>query len=283
MPMNNRLLVPRASFSPSKISGLLSNCDCSVLSSLKQNSDGTTDVTANGDPIGYIGDLSGNGNHARQTVATGSRPLAAFGNQAGKPGASFDGSNDFLTVNIPGFQSLTGVTIIQVVKTAAAAAADTNTALFWGFGNVGLSGGGYPAERCMQLVSTTSVLSGERICIYGGAGVAGRIGASSYSRAANSAQLLAFTAGSAGSAIFANGSSVSINLVSAITAATDISPAATGYTTDNDLHIGAIRSVGSLLYTPAMVLLQNIVYNRVLTASELNYLWLGLKAKWGIS
>ncbi len=43
-------------------------------SNLKQNSNGTTAVTTTGDPVGYIQDLSGNGNHATQATA-GQRAL----------------------------------------------------------------------------------------------------------------------------------------------------------------------------------------------------------------
>jgi hypothetical protein len=48
--------------------------DCSDFSTLKQNSDGTGAVTSSGNPIGYILDKSGNGNHLIQPTAS-SKPF----------------------------------------------------------------------------------------------------------------------------------------------------------------------------------------------------------------
>lgn len=48
--------------------------DPSDLTSLKQNSDGTGAVTADGDPVGYMADKSGNGNHLIMATAA-ARPL----------------------------------------------------------------------------------------------------------------------------------------------------------------------------------------------------------------
>lgn len=62
------------------------------LSKLYQLSNGTTPVTATSDPVGYIEDLSGNGNHMIQATA-GNRPLYNSGTY---PYSLFDGTNDFL-------------------------------------------------------------------------------------------------------------------------------------------------------------------------------------------
>lgn len=48
--------------------------DVSVLSSMFQDAAGTIPVTADGEPVGLIKDLSGNGNHASQATAT-ARPV----------------------------------------------------------------------------------------------------------------------------------------------------------------------------------------------------------------
>ena len=285
MAMSPRLLRPRAAggFDPRTISGCICNLDASVLSSLRQNSDGTTAATATDAPVGYWADLSGLGNHASQTVATGSRPFLKLNNQNGRPGLLFDGSNDFLAATITGLQSLTAATIIQVVKTTTAAAADTNSGAFWSFGNVSSAGGIYPANRCVQLASITGALSGERITLNIEPPSNGRLGSSSYTRQANTAQLIAATLSSTGPALFANNASVSLDLATFATTSSPCAPSNTGYTVDNDLLICAVRASGNLVYTAELTLHQMIVYNRVLTAAELTTIWNAMRGKWGIT
>lgn len=288
MPMSARLLRPRASgdFDPRSISGCICNLDASVLSSLQQNSNGTTAAAATDDPIGYWADLTGLGNHARQTVATGSRPFLQLNNQNGRPGLLFDGSNDFMTATIAGFQSLSNVTIIQVLKTSVAAVADTASGIFWGFGNLGSASGSYPSNRSIACSSTTGVLSGETIAVVVDAlsGTIGRLGSSTYTRAANTAQFLAFSLGTTGTSLVAGQSSVGIDLSLNVTTSTASGPSATGYTIDNDLHICAVRNSGAIATSSVAVTLhQMIVYNRVLTAAEQTTIWNAMRGKWGIT
>lgn len=288
MPMSPRLLRPRAAggFDPRSISGCIFNLDASVLSSLRQNSDGTTAATATNDPVGYVEDLSGLGNHARQSVATGSRPFLQLNNQNGRPGLLFDGSNDFMTASIAGFQSLSNVTIIQVLKTSVAAVADTTSGLFWGFGNSGSASGSYPLNRSLAGGSATGVLSGETITVLVDAlsGAIGRLGSSTYTRAANTAQFLAFSLGTTGTSLVAGQSSVGIDLSLNATTSTASGPSATGYTIDNDLHICAIRNSGAIVTSSVAVTLhQMIVYNRVLTAAEQTTIWNAMRGRWGIT
>lgn len=272
-------------FNPKAIPGCICNLDASVLSSLFQNSDGTTPATATDNPVGYWADLSGLGNHARQTVATGSRPFLKLNNQNGRPGLLFDGSNDWITATIEGFQSLTGVTVLQVVKPTAAAAADVSSALFFGFGNAGVGSGVFPASRVFTFASATGGLSGETInfAIENATFSAGRLGSSTYARSASTAQLLAITAGSGGTNVFANNAAVSLNLTNQITTTTATAPANAGYTVDNEVHFNALRAGGVIVPGAASTLHQVIVYNRVLTGSELTAIWTAMQVKWGIA
>lgn len=287
MPMSPRLLRPRGAggFDPRVISGCICNLDASVLSSLRQNSNGTTDAAATDDPVGYWADLSGLGNHAVQSVATGSRPFLKLNNQNGRPGLLFDGSNDWLTATIAGFQSLAGVTVIQVFKTVAAAAADTGTITYWGWGNISNASGSFPANRALGFGSSTGALSGETITFNAEASgfQFGRLGSSTYSRAANVSQMMAVSASASGTSISANNSAITLDLSHQATTSSAVGPSNIGYTVDNDLHIGAVRANGSLLASPQWTLHQHIVYNRALTATEQTAIWNAMRGKWGIA
>ena len=69
--------------------------DPSDLSTLFQDSAGTTPVTASGQPVGKMLDKSGNGNHATQAVSA-SRPIYTEG--SGLAWLAFDGVGDFMAV-----------------------------------------------------------------------------------------------------------------------------------------------------------------------------------------
>jgi len=64
--------------------------DPSDMSTLFQDSAGTTPVTSNGDPVGLILDKSGNGNNAIQAISNGYRPTYQDGELV------FDGVDDYL-------------------------------------------------------------------------------------------------------------------------------------------------------------------------------------------
>lgn len=77
-------------FGASEVGALL---DPSDISSLFQDSAGTTPVTADGDPVGRISDLSGNANHF--TSSGSARPT--YRTSGGKHWLEFDGTDDKLT------------------------------------------------------------------------------------------------------------------------------------------------------------------------------------------
>ena len=81
-------------FSPSTLSPF-AWYDPSDRSTLFQLSNGTTAVTADGDPVGYLGDKSGNGHHLVMATEA-NRPL--YKTSGGLHWLEFDGSNDFLEV-----------------------------------------------------------------------------------------------------------------------------------------------------------------------------------------
>lgn len=82
-------------FLPTSVANLWAWWDIATLSTLFQDSAGTTPVSGNGDPIGYIADRSGNGRYVRQIGATGTRPTYTTGVQNGLPASLFD-AGDYL-------------------------------------------------------------------------------------------------------------------------------------------------------------------------------------------
>lgn len=83
-------------FSPTSISGLQLWLDASDSSTLFQNSNGTTPATADGDPVGYWADKSGNGRHATQTDGT-KKPTLKLAQENGKNVIQFDNVNDLFS------------------------------------------------------------------------------------------------------------------------------------------------------------------------------------------
>ena len=90
--------------------------DPSDLSTLYQDSAGTTPVTAVGQPVGLMLDKSGRGNHAGQPTATARPTLQQDAN--GKYYLDFDGVDDFLSASL--------VLSAYPLTLAAAAKADAN-------------------------------------------------------------------------------------------------------------------------------------------------------------
>ena len=78
--------------------------DPSDLSTLFQDSAGTTPVTASGQPVGKMLDKSGNGNHATQAIAA-ARPIYTEG--SGLAWLAFDGVDDAMEIQNAAF-SFTG-------------------------------------------------------------------------------------------------------------------------------------------------------------------------------
>ena len=77
------------------VSGLIAHYDFSDASKLKQNSDGTTAVSSNNDPIGYAENLVSNGlGTFVRSYSDAGRPLYKTGGTNSKSYAQFDGSGD---------------------------------------------------------------------------------------------------------------------------------------------------------------------------------------------
>ena len=103
MPMNNRLLRPRASgFNPRSVSGLTLWLDAADSATMGPTSSGPGAVTNNG-PVKYWGDKSGAGKNVINSGADSVCPSFLSNYYLGRSGLSFDGG-DFLQSTSAGLQ-----------------------------------------------------------------------------------------------------------------------------------------------------------------------------------
>ena len=101
-------------YEPTAISGLVAWYDARTLSTLFQDSAGTTPVASNNDPVGKWSDKMGNGNHIIQATA-GKRPLYKTSQFGSFPAVHGDGVNDVLTAATTTLAGSTGITIAAVI------------------------------------------------------------------------------------------------------------------------------------------------------------------------
>lgn len=273
---------------PLTISGLQLWLDAADSSTFFDATAGGSLVTTDGAAVARWADKSGNNRHATQGTSN-ARPLLKTGANGinSKSVLSFDGSNDFLTSSVTGFKSLSAVSVIGVVSTAIAAAADIQTMIWFSFGNVSNSGAGFPANKGLNISSLTGVLNGEKITFIGEKDsntTVGRLGSTTYNRAANTAQALQLELGSSGTQLYANNASVNLNLSNQISTSTNLAPNQIGYTLDDNLLFGALRTNGSVLTSGVnQKMAEFIVFNRKLTTGERATLWSYLQTKWNIA
>ena len=89
--------------------------DPNDLSTMFKDAEGTTPVTAVGQPVGLIRDKSGRNNHAYQT-ASASRPLLQRNATTGAYYLAFDGADDFLVTNNINFTATDEVSLFAGVR-----------------------------------------------------------------------------------------------------------------------------------------------------------------------
>lgn len=239
------------------------------------NSIGPDVPATNGQTIRRWNDKSGNGYHANQ--ATGAnQPLLETGVQNSRPGISFDGSNDHLVASVTGFQSLADITVFQVVKPAEAAAADAGGILFWGFGDAGT-----PVRSLSLSGMNTGALTGEKIHVQSNNSGARRLGSSTYSRSANTCQIVCSKHLASGTSLQVNGSAVTLDLASGMTTGTAAGPAATGYTASDNFYLNAVL-VNTVVAGGASKLCEFLIYSGSVSAADTTKILAYLNAKWGV-
>jgi hypothetical protein len=238
---------------------------------------GSKDATVNGSPALFTGqgmngfvttwyDQSGNGFNAIRATASEQPTIFLNGSTLlgsnGLPAISFDGTNDHFIASITGFQSITNLSAFHVFQTPVAASANTTTVVPWGFGQTGST------NRAISWGTQTGLLTGETMTLIFEAGAGGgRLGSSTYSRAANTPHLFTNFHLSSGTEAFANGSSVTLDLANAITTSTPSAPSNTGYVTNNDVYINGYLSA-SVNVGPACLHQELIFYPQDQRASR---------------
>jgi hypothetical protein len=239
-------------------------------------------ITESGGAITTWADKSGNG---RNATADGNPTYSATGMSTSKPAVQLDGTGDAFVSSITGIGSFNALDVYMVTQTTLAAAADTNSGVFWGYGNVGTAGGSYPANRCLTWSSSTGGLTGEFItaALDNASFIDGRLGSSTYTRAANTAQILNSKNSTSGSALFSNGAAVTLGLTNQITTSTDTAPASVGYTVDSNFYVGALRAGGALVYSPAIKFAEVIVSSTLLSTLNRQKVEGYLAHKWGLT
>ena len=237
--------------------------------------DASTITKDGSDLVSTWADKSGNtGRNA--TASSTARPTYQATGLNSKPSISFNGTSNYLVSAISGIATFTALEVYQVIQTTAAAAADINTGFFWCYGDFG------PA-LVLALTSNSGLLSGERLVFSRESLIAGpRLGSSTYSRPANTPQILSTSAATTGLSIFANGSSVSIDLSNAsLTTTSDVSPASVGYTNTNNLVFAAINEGASV--SPALKYSEIICRNVVSSVDTRQRIEGYLAHKWGLT
>jgi len=239
-------------------------------------------ITESGGAITAWADKSGNGHNA---AADGNPTYSATGMSTSKPAVQLDGTGDALVSSITGIGSFDALDVYMVTQTLTAASSNVNSGLFWALGNVANASGSYPGNRSLNSTSSTGSLNGEFINFgfENSSFSAGRLGSSTYRRAANTAQILNTKNSTSGTFLFANGSQVNLNITSQITTSTNTAPSNIGYAVDSDLHFGAIRVSGSLLYSPAIKFAEIVVSSTLLSTANRQKLEGYLAHKWGLT
>lgn len=265
---------------PYRFGRLWTPADITTALWLDANDSGT--ITQSGGAITTWADKSGNN---RTATADGNPTYSATGLSTGRPAVQLDGTGDGFASSITGIGSFNALDVYMVTQTTAAAAADANTGIFWGYGNTGVAGGPYPGFRGLSFSSSTGALAGELVAIAAENATAatGRLGSNSYARAANTAQILNSRNATTGTSLLANGSSVTLNLANEITTSSNTAPSAIGYTVDSNLHIGAVRSNGALVYSPAIKFAEVIVSSTLLSIDNRQRMEGYLAHKWGLT
>ena len=228
-------------------------------------------VVASGGVVSQWNDKSSNG---RNATAFNGPTYSSTGLSTGKPSIATNGINQYFQSSVSTFNSSSSAQVFCVFQTPIAAQADTASERLVSFGNLSVNGG-------LQIGSTASALSGEKILFVAGQGASTTLaGSSSYNRSANSAQILSSAFASNGISLRADGSAVSVDLGSPNG---NFSPENTGFTSNSNILFGA-SFVASVLFTnTAMKFSEIILLNSASSLDVTQRIEGYLAHKWGLT
>ena len=120
-------------------------------------------ITESGGAITTWADKSGNN---RTATADGNPTYSATGMSTSKPAVQLDGTGDAFVSSITGIGSFNALDVYIVTQTTLAAAINTNSGAFWGYGNISGAAGAYPAYQGLVLASFTGSFATETIACF---------------------------------------------------------------------------------------------------------------------
>ncbi len=230
-------------FLPTQISGIQLWLDSSDSGTLFQDTSGTIPVVNEGDPVGLWRDKSGNAKHATQST-NANRPLFKTSVQNSKNVLRFDGSNDGMAGSDTGFSTTTS-TVFVICKSAIA-----------GIDNYPFMFG---TDAATQLVGLTTYNNQMQITQYG---------ASTFvAFTTNAWNIIYFTKSSNNWTMNLNGTSASTTMT-------------TSTVLSGNYGIGFNKSGNRAFFNGDIA--EVILYNSVLSTSQIQQVQAYLNQKWGI-
>jgi len=230
-------------FLPTQISGIQLWLDSSDSGTLFQDTSGTIPVVNDGDPVGLWRDKSGNAKHATQST-NANRPLFKTSVQNSKNVLRFDGSNDGMAGSDTGFSTTTS-TVFVICKSAIAGT--DNYPFMFG------------TDAATQLVGLTTYNNQMQITQYG---------ASTFvAFTTNAWNVIYFTKSSNNWTMNLNGTSASTTMT-------------TSTVLSGNYGIGFNRSGNRAFFNGDIA--EVILYNSVLSTSQIQQVQAYLNQKWGI-
>ena len=219
-------------------------------------------------------DKSGFGNNMTQATPANQPIYQPTGNSTGGAALSFNGTTQFINGNIVSptqLRNFTSLNVFMVLQSTIAAAPEVNSVLPFGlFRNS-------TTNVSFFWSSTTGVVAGESITLLR---ANDRLASSTYTRAANTMQIFNSQTATTGTTLFADGSSINLNLSNNMTTSTNTSPLAAALGNDNFTVFGT--GGPNNVPSPAAKVSEVLVFNANLSTPNRQIIEGYFAWKWGL-